>query len=109
MCCIAKPESSGKPITTPATTMVRLARSSRFGSRDRSPSIRAAARLPAIAARAEVRKTGSNPLTPRRVAGVEPLNTITASSPFSQPLVLSFMITSSLLYRLQWGRDSRDS
>ena len=85
ICCRAKAVSNGNPTTTPTATIRSDGRSRRIG---RSCLNTASSPMPSAAAstaRAEVRKSGSNPPTATRVAGSEPLKMRTPSIPLPQP------------------------
>src|SRR3546814_9030805 len=72
MCCKASADSRGKPTTTPSATVERLAMSREDGRAPRCMPSRIKARIPAMAARAAVRNTGSKPAIATRVAGSDP-------------------------------------
>ena len=88
MCCSASAVSSGKPTTTPRATITSETRSLREGRFSLNASSRPSASTPAMAARATVRKTGSNWITATRVAGSEPLKITTPMNPLIHPLAI---------------------
>jgi len=90
-CCSASAVSSGKPTTTPSAMTTSEMRSCREGRFSRKTISRQSARMPAIAARATVRKTGSSCMTATRVAGSDPLKMSTPIKPLIHPVAVRSM------------------
>lgn len=87
MCCKAKADSKGNPITPPIATIAKGVSCVLVGLFSLNKSKQKSAKTPAIAALAAVTNMGSNEITATFVAGIEPLNNITPINPFIQPLV----------------------
>ena len=87
-CCSASAVSSGKPTTTPSATITSETISPREGRFSRNANSRPSASMPAIAARATVRNTGSNWITATRVAGSDPLKITIPMNPLIHPLAI---------------------
>ena len=85
-CVSAKAVSSGKPTTTPSATTINCAKSFLVGLSSLAARSIPSPKVPAIAARAAVRNSGSKSATATRVAGNEPLKMITPSNPLMKPL-----------------------
>ena len=93
-CCRASAVRSGKPTTTPSATMNRDVRSLREGRFSLNRKRRPSPRIPAMAARAAVRNTGSNCRTATLVAGSDALKITTPMSPLTHPLAVRSMCVS---------------
>ena len=95
-CCRARAVRSGKPTTTPSAVMKRDVRSLREGRFSLKRRSRPSPSIPAIAARATVRNTGSNCSTATLVAGSDALKITTPMNPLIHPLAVRSMSTSQV-------------